>query len=317
MLLTKESINSYLHENLQQIAWNTLQQTCQNAVLSGGKRMRALLVGIGASSITASIDTKNLFPAAAAIELFHAFSLVHDDIMDNATLRRGKPTIHTTHGVPTAILTGDFLLIEAYQQLSLLPIHVVGSVLQLFNTTAKEICIGQQMDMEFEKKQQINLDEYLQMITLKTAVLVGAALQIGGILAGASVPQQEALYTIGKNIGLAFQIQDDYLDVYGNEDFGKQKGGDILAQKKSFLYLKTRQISNEIMQKSFQNIYQDTTLANADKINQTIAIYDEINIKSHTIESIDWYKNKALKIIATLPNPSILKNSMDSLFISI
>jgi geranylgeranyl diphosphate synthase type II len=185
----------------------------------------------------------NLVPdawwVANAIELFHNFSLIHDDIMDNAPLRRGMMTVHEKFGSSTALLAGDVMLVKAYEYLARIDTQVLTNILQLFNRTAKEVCEGQQLDMDFEKREHVLLEEYIRMIELKTSVLLAASLKMGAILGGTSEGNQLRLYEFGRNLGIAFQIQDDYLDAFGDpEKFGKLVGGDILANKKTFLLIR-------------------------------------------------------------------------------
>ena len=178
------------------------------------------------------------YQAATAIELFHNFSLIHDDIMDKAPMRRGMETVHHKYGESTALLAGDVMLVRCYEYLNKINSHQLQKVMQLFNQTAAGVCEGQQLDMDFEKCATVGLEEYVNMITLKTSVLLAASLQLGALLGGASENNQQHLYEFGKNLGIAFQVQDDYLDVFGDpEKFGKQVGGDILANKKTFLLI--------------------------------------------------------------------------------
>ena len=203
---------------------------------SGGKRIRPTLAMI-ASSLFGGKE-EEVLPAALALEVFHNFTLLHDDVMDRAEVRRGRPTVHVKWNDNTAILSGDQMLIEAYKLLSHVPTDKLPQVLQWFNTMATGICEGQQYDVDFEQKDEVSIAEYMKMIELKTSVLLAYALKIGGYIAGANPAQLESLYQFGLHIGLAFQIQDDILDVYGNpETFGKAIGGDICCNKKTFLLL--------------------------------------------------------------------------------
>jgi geranylgeranyl diphosphate synthase type II len=209
----------------------------------GGKRVRPVAVLL-AQEMFASLKTDALH-AATAIELFHNFSLIHDDIMDKAPLRRGKDTVHSRYGESTALLAGDVMLVRAYEQFSMLDAGCRQQAFELFNRTASEVCEGQQMDMDFEQETDVNMEQYVQMITLKTSVLLAACMQMGALIGGASSACQEHLYAFGKNLGIAFQIQDDYLDAFGNpEKFGKQVGGDIQANKKTFLLIHALQTAD-------------------------------------------------------------------------
>ncbi|WP_270088376.1 polyprenyl synthetase family protein [Sphingobacterium sp. SYP-B4668] len=203
-----------------------------------GKQVRPVLVLMGAELFGLQAVT-NAIPAALAIEYFHNFSLIHDDIMDKAPLRRGQQTVHEKWNDNVAILSGDGLLIKAYEQLAKCPKEYLFDLLNTFNKVATEVCEGQQLDMDFESLESVTEEQYIHMITLKTSVLLGGALKLGAIIAGAPVAQQQLIYEFGVYVGVAFQLQDDILDVYGDpETFGKQVGGDIIANKKTFLLIK-------------------------------------------------------------------------------
>lgn len=207
-----------------------------------GKRIRPQLVLMGAALFDEQAVEKSI-SASLAIEYFHNFSLIHDDIMDKAPLRRGKPTVHQKWSDNVAILSGDALLVKAYEELAKSPSDKMVPLLQLFNKTSLEVCEGQQIDMDFETRDIVSEAEYIDMIRLKTSVLLGGALQMGAIIAGADKHDQELLYDFGVNLGIAFQLQDDILDVYGDpRTFGKQVGGDILANKKTILYVKLNEL---------------------------------------------------------------------------
>ncbi len=214
----------------------TLYNPAQYILQLGGKRIRPVCVLMG-NELFADISA-DAYQAATAIELFHNFSLIHDDIMDKAPMRRGMETVHHKYGESTALLAGDVMLVRSYEYLNKINSHHLQKVMQLFNQTAAGVCEGQQLDMDFEKRSTVGLEEYVNMITLKTSVLLAASLQMGALLGGASENNQHHLYEFGKNLGIAFQVQDDYLDVFGDpEKFGKQVGGDILANKKTFLLI--------------------------------------------------------------------------------
>ena len=202
----------------------------------GGKRVRPVMCLMG-NELFGDIHVDAYF-AGTAIELFHNFTLIHDDIMDAAALRRGMETVHIKYGQNAALLTGDVMMIKAYEYLSKMNIEHLQKIFPLFNTTAVEVCEGQQLDMDFENRDDINMDEYIHMISLKTSVLLAASLEIGAIIGGASEGSRKNLYEFGRNLGIAFQIQDDYLDAFGNPvKFGKEVGGDIRQNKKTFLML--------------------------------------------------------------------------------
>ena len=209
----------------------------------GGKRIRPVLCLMGNELFDDIHD--DAWKVATAIELFHNFTLIHDDIMDKATLRRGMQTVHYKFGESTALLSGDVMLIVAYEYLNKMNHPYLQRILSLFNTTAKQVCEGQQLDMDFEKQPSVKLEEYLTMIELKTSVLLAASLQMGAIIGGASAHNCNHLYQFGKNLGIAFQVQDDYLDAFGNpEKFGKDVGGDIRQNKKTFLLLHAIEVAN-------------------------------------------------------------------------
>ena len=222
----------------------TLYDPAQYILGLGGKRIRPVCVLMG-NELFDEINP-DAYHVATAIELFHNFSLIHDDIMDKAPLRRGMETVHTKYGESTAILAGDVMFAQAYEYLNKVKPEYVQKTIQLFNKTAKQVCEGQQLDMDFEKKEKVRLDEYLNMITLKTSVLLAASLQLGAVLGGAGEGNQNHMYEFGKNLGIAFQVQDDYLDAFGDpQKFGKQVSGDILANKKTFLMIHVLETAND------------------------------------------------------------------------
>ena len=219
----------------------------------GGKRIRPVLCLMG-NELFGDIDP-DAWQLASAIELFHNFTLIHDDIMDKAPLRRGMQTVHEKYGADTALLTGDVMMVVGYDYISRIQSTHIRSILQLYNETAKKVCEGQQLDMDFEKTERVGLDEYLLMIELKTSVLLAASLQIGSILGGASLGNQQHLYNFGKNLGLAFQVQDDYLDCFGDPaKFGKQVGGDIVAGKKTFLLIRAQETATPAQQRQLREL---------------------------------------------------------------
>src|SRR6201996_8630932 len=221
----------------------------------GGKRIRPVLCLMGNELFDVIHD--DAYHAATAIELFHNFTLIHDDIMDRAPLRRGMQTVHEKYGTSTAILSGDVMMVVGYEYISRIQSPHIRRILQLYNQTAIKVCEGQQLDMDFESREQVEMDEYLHMIELKTSVLLAASLQIGSILGGAGLNNQQTIYQFGKNLGLAFQIQDDYLDCYGDATkFGKQVGGDIVTGKKTFLLIKTLEVATETQRREIKELEQ-------------------------------------------------------------
>lgn len=251
----------------------------------GGKRIRPLLV-LMATELFGE-DANESIHAAMAIEIFHNFTLVHDDIMDNAPLRRGKATVHEKWSTNIAILSGDVMMVEANKNLAKVNPTFLGPVLNTFNTTAQGVCEGQQLDMEFEGRDDVSIEEYINMIRLKTAVLLGGALKLGAIIAGASEKDADLIYQFGENIGIAFQLQDDILDVYADpEKFGKQVGGDIIANKKTFLLLKALSKTNSsALQDWIDNKNPDVQ----EKIKAVTMIYNELQIREEAEKEIVKY----------------------------
>lgn len=258
----------------------------------GGKRIRPMLT-LMAADLFSIPNIRHAIPAALAVELFHNFSLVHDDIMDHAPLRRGKETVHQKWNANVAILSGDNLLIMAYGQLAKCPKDKLPVVLETFNTMATQVCEGQQLDMDFEGSPAVCIDDYLHMIQLKTSVLLGAALKIGAALADATDIDAQQLYDFGVNVGIAFQLQDDLLDVYGDpEQFGKQRGGDILANKKTYLLLKAVETANPATVSELHD-WMEVRDQPEKKINRITAIYDSLGIRQATEAAKHFYASKA------------------------
>ncbi len=261
----------------------------------GGKRIRPVMVLMATELFTTAID--QAIDVALAIETFHNFTLVHDDIMDNAPLRRGKTTVHEKWGINNAILSGDVMMVESNKHLSKVDILVLKPVLDTFNATAQGVCEGQQLDMEFEQRADVSIAEYLEMIRLKTAVLLGGAMKLGAIVGGASSSDAELLYCFGENLGVAFQLQDDILDVYGNpEKFGKQVGGDIMANKKTFLHLKTLALARP----EEASCLISTTTAQEAKVNEVTKLYNKYQIKELATAEMEKYLAKAERALAEL-----------------
>jgi len=259
----------------------------------GGKRIRPLLALLGCELFGAKKE--DALPAAAAIELFHNFTLVHDDIMDNAPLRRNRETIHRRWNGNIALLSGDAMLVMAYRSLARTRSELLPSVLDVFNETALQVCEGQQLDMNFEKKEEISIDDYLHMIMLKTAVLLAGSLKIGAIIGKAGAQDAELLYQFGCNIGVAFQLQDDILDVYGDtEKFGKQKAGDIIAGKKTFLFLKAAETAPAALKKELKRLLESPTMETSEKVQRVTGIYDELDVRTPARILMEEYYQRAL-----------------------
>ena len=275
----------------------------------GGKRIRPQLVLL--SNRIFNGDVNAALPAAAAIELFHNFSLIHDDIMDNAPLRRGKKTVHEKYNTNTAILSGDAALIFCYEELLKLQADKISLAIKLFNKTALEVCEGQQLDMLFETKISVSVDDYLEMIRLKTAVLLGCALQLGAMLADANVKQQELIYEFGVQTGIAFQLQDDILDTFGNpETFGKQVGGDIIQNKKTFLLLKAFELANPEQQKILNDWLIKKEFKNAEKVEAIKNIFTQINVREIAEIEMENHFQKAIHAMRQLSINDEKKNQL-------
>ena len=272
----------------------------------GGKRIRPILCVLG-NELFSEI-TEDAWSLATAIELFHNFTLIHDDMMDAASLRRGMQTVHTKYGDNTALLTGDVMLIRAYEKLQNINPAYLPKILSLFNTTAREVCEGQQLDMDFEKMPSVTLDAYIQMITLKTSVLLAASLEMGAILGGATPGNCKHLYEFGKNLGIAFQIQDDYLDAFGDpEKFGKEVGGDIRQNKKTFLLLHALEVATPD-----QRAKLDTLLASSgpDKVPQVLELFKACNVDAWAIELKEKYLQMALANLEDIAVTSTRKSAL-------
>jgi geranylgeranyl diphosphate synthase type II len=256
----------------------------------GGKRIRPVLCLMG-NELFEDIR-EDAWHLGTAIELFHNFTLIHDDIMDKAPLRRGMETVHTKYGDSTALLAGDVMLVTAYEELNKISIEYLKSILTLFNRTAKEVCEGQQMDMDFEAMEDVELSAYLKMIELKTSVALAASLQTGAILGGAGERNQNLLYDFGKKLGIAFQVQDDYLDAFGDpEKFGKQVCGDILSNKKTFLLLHALEAGTAAQQKELRHLL---TTNGPDKVDKVLDIFRDCKVDAWALELKNKYLDEAL-----------------------
>jgi geranylgeranyl diphosphate synthase type II len=246
----------------------------------GGKRLRPAMALMGYGLFQE--DASPALPLAYAVEIFHNFTLVHDDIMDDAPLRRGKPTVHALYNTNTAILAGDVMLILAYEQLlQIKPALYIPAILGMFNQVAREVCEGQQMDMDFESRGDVTIPEYLRMIELKTSVLLAGSLAMGAILAGASSDDVQRLYRFGCNAGIAFQLQDDILDAFGDpQKVGKKPGGDIAQNKKTFLLLKALEIASGKAQQQLRHLLHDPGIKEEQKIDEVISLFIQLGIPS-------------------------------------
>lgn len=276
----------------------------------GGKRLRPVLTLMGANAF--GQQTTPALPAALAVELFHNFTLLHDDIMDDAPLRRGKPTVHTKWDNNLAILSGDAVLIAAYQALEAYEESLYSQLTRVLSKTAIEVCEGQQYDMDFEKRTNVSEGEYLHMIKLKTAVLVGCALKMGALIAGASLKQSEEIYQIGESIGLAFQIQDDYLDAFGDpKSFGKQVGGDIIENKKTMLYYLAIELGTDAQKKELITLFSTRPQSPVDKIKTSCEIFYKTGAQEACRAKVNYYTNQALDQLKALSLNESGKNEIE------
>ena len=275
-------------EKLNSLEPINLYEPISYALQIGGKRLRPALLLMACEMFGGQLD--DAMPAAIGIEVFHNFTLVHDDIMDNAPLRRNKPTVYKKYNINIALLSGDGMLNLCYQYFLQSKNKSVNDILLLFSQTANQVMEGQQYDMDFETQQQVPIDSYLEMIKLKTAVLFACSLKIGAIIGNASPSDANRLYNFGINLGLAFQLQDDLLDVYAEQDkFGKKSGGDIVANKKTFLLIKALELANDEQKEELAKWLTNEDFDAEEKINAVKAIYDELGIQEITGKAIEYF----------------------------
>jgi geranylgeranyl diphosphate synthase type II len=268
----------------------------------GGKRIRPNLLLISNKMFGGQL--KETMPAALAIELFHGFTLIHDDITDNAPLRRNKPSVHAKWNTNIALLSGDAMLIKAYEYIAKVPKAHLSSVFRIFNETALKVCEGQQFDMNYETLQKVSIEDYLYMIGLKTAALFSASLEMGAILAGASATDSRKMKVYGESIGMLFQLQDDILDVFGEQEkVGKQTGGDIINNKKTFLLLKALELAKGSTLKELNKLLTGAATSPQQKVKRVTAIYEELGVLKHSQEQMDKYYQSAMKSISTIKAP--------------
>ncbi|WP_158828241.1 polyprenyl synthetase family protein [Mucilaginibacter lacusdianchii] len=268
----------------------------------GGKRLRPALLLMACDMFGG--DTTSAVPPALAIEVFHNFTLVHDDIMDNAPLRRGRATVHEKWNTNVGILSGDVMLVEAYKLIMQVENSILRDVLDIFNTTAVGVCEGQQFDMNFERQTDVQIDAYLNMIRLKTAVLLGGALKIGALIGGAAAQDAELLYTFGEQLGIAFQLQDDILDVYGDPDkFGKQVGGDIISNKKTYLLIKAIELAQGQQALELLMWLNNDNCDNLKKITAVTNIYNQLQVRQYAEQAMHEFINKAFEALHKIKLP--------------
>ena len=271
----------------------------------GGKRLRPMLVLLAYQMYRS--DFKKILPYALSVEAFHNFTLMHDDIMDNAPLRRNQATVHEKWDVNTAILSGDVMLVQVYDMLSGLPPEKLKEVLPAFNKTAREVCEGQQLDMNFEKRSTVHEKEYIEMIRLKTAVLLGFSLQFGAMLADAPKADQQALYKFGTAVGIGFQLKDDLLDVFGDQEkFGKQVGGDIISNKKTFLLIQALEKSKGKMNQELVEWLNVKKFNKKKKVEAVTHIYKKLGVDVHTAQKAESYFHKGFSLLEKISGPTTL-----------
>ncbi len=276
----------------------------------GGKRLRPVLMLLAYNLYRE--DVERVYPQAAAIETYHNFTLLHDDLMDNADMRRGVPTVHKKWDANTAILSGDAMLILSYRFLAQeCPAEALPQVMEVFGQTALEICEGQQWDMEFERRDDVTVEEYIEMIRLKTSVLLAGALKMGAVLGGAPAEDAERLYRFGERMGLAFQLQDDYLDVYGDPaTFGKKIGGDILCNKKTYMLITALQLAEPDDRKALEGWLAATDADPAEKIAAVTALYNKVGIAERCREKIAAYYAEGLQSLEEVGVEAALKQPL-------
>lgn len=301
------TVLSRIEKEISSLPWGeqppSLYDPIRYIMALGGKRMRPLLTAMSYSLYRN--DVEKIIPYAAAVEAFHNFTLMHDDIMDKAPLRRGKKTVHEKWNVNTAILSGDVMLVKVYDLFLSLPSDTLKGVLTIFNRTAAEVCEGQQWDMEFELKSKVTEAQYLDMIRLKTAVLLGFSLELGALVAGASSADRKALYDFGVNIGIGFQLKDDLLDVYGDKKkFGKQVGGDIIANKKTFLLIKALELAKGKDKIELKRWLLAKKFRADSKVKAVTQIYDRAGIASLTERKINEFFERGFQCLESLSDPS-------------
>jgi geranylgeranyl diphosphate synthase, type II len=288
---------------------STLYEPADYFLGLGGKRIRPVLCLMGNELFEEILP--DAWHVGAAIELFHNFTLIHDDIMDKAPLRRGQATVHARNGEATALLAGDVMLVVAYEHLNKISTLYSQKIIRLFNKTAMEVCEGQQLDMDFEKRQTVSLHEYINMIQLKTSVLLAASLKMGAILGGAGQGNQEHIYEFGRNLGIAFQIQDDYLDAFGDPaKFGKLVGGDIVANKKTFLMIHALETTTDVQKDELLHLMNTNP---ADKVARVLTIFRDSGVDKWAINLKETYIQKAFSNLEDIAVLSARKEKLKEL----
>lgn len=307
-------LQARISQTLEQLNWNrsphSLYEPLEYTLALGGKRIRPLVVLLGAELF--GDRAEEAMPAALAVELFHNFTLIHDDIMDEAPLRRGKPTVYQRNGGNAAILSGDALFVEAYRHLEKVPAEHLGAVFQTFSQSALEVCEGQQMDMDFEERSDVTVEEYLKMIEMKTAVLLAGSMKLGAIIGGASAADAEHLYQFGRNIGIAFQLQDDFLDAFGeSRKTGKQQGGDIIANKKTFLMINAKKHASGEVKQRLESLLESDDAER--KVKGVIEIFRELEVDRMSKAAMEEYFVAGMHNLNEISVPEERKSELKAL----
>lgn len=315
MIYTLTDIQAFVKRQFDSLDWNIqprgLYAPIEYVLSMGGKRLRPMLTFLSANLFTE--DLTATIPAAEALEIFHNFTLLHDDIMDKAPVRRGKPTVHVKWNDSAAILSGDAMLVKAYEKFALIPQDKLPLCLPVFTRTALEVCEGQQYDMDFETRDDVTENQYMEMIRLKTAVLLAACLKIGALVNNSSAQDADLLYRFGINLGLAFQLKDDLLDVYGNpETFGKQIGGDISCNKKTFLLINALSAASLEQRRQLQHWISISQLHD-EKIKAVTELYNQIGVRALCEDRIQSLSDEAVKLLQGVSVPAVRKQSLLSL----
>ncbi len=313
MIYKISALEKIINDSIQNLSFeefpNTLFEPIRYILSLGAKRVRPVFTLLAANLFSEEVD--HAISPALAIEIFHNFSLLHDDLMDRADLRRGHATVHTKWNENTAILSGDAMLIEAFLQIAKVPSERLSQAFDLFSKTALEVCRGQQYDMDFETRTDVSEDEYIEMVRLKTAVLIACALKMGALVSGAPEIDADLLYRFGINIGIAFQLRDDLLDVYGDsKTFGKKIGGDIVCNKKTFLLIKALEKANNSQRKELEKWFNDADSDSEAKIEAVRNIYDALHLKTVSENIIEQYYLMAMDCFSSIDVPDWRKSEL-------
>jgi geranylgeranyl diphosphate synthase, type II len=319
-MLQVKQVAALIEEHIQHAGFPTepsgLYDPARYILSAGGKRIRPCLTLMSANLFTPTPE--HHIPVALAMEVFHNFTLVHDDIMDNAPVRRGMPTVHEKWNIHTGILSGDVMMIQAYRLICQDATPQLAAILNMFNNTAMQVCEGQQSDMDFELRNDVSLNEYLQMITYKTSVLLGCSLYCGAMAAGANEIDAMLLYNTGVALGVSFQIQDDVLDAYGDEaTFGKKPGGDIVQNKKTYLYLKALELAETTDAHTLTALYNNKTVDEAEKIALVKQLFEKYQIRKVAEQTMAAYYESALQSLAAVNVPEENKVELTNLITAV